>query len=279
MQSPTQMNSGPNSVTTATTEQPIDSKTDGAQTTRSEPDAQEEESKSAAPVENETVIITSQEKVQTAEAPASVADTQAAVNESAVQSLAEPSDHTGQMETDPGSKPSAPTASDTNTNPGCDVQKARKQDKVVCDGRRYVPSKKAMIDPLKMDMSKPLVIPLTSSQLSLQCIECHIIFSDHKSKERHLKLSHPAEYEQCILRNALFACYVCDRHFTNSAELMAHQKAHIEKKPFKCPICGQAFNKSCFFNQTPLSCMQGYFQDYENTATSHENQACVTCSI
>uniref|UniRef100_A0A3Q1JMC3 C2H2-type domain-containing protein n=1 Tax=Anabas testudineus TaxID=64144 RepID=A0A3Q1JMC3_ANATE len=84
----------------------------------------------------------------------------------------------------------------------------------------------------------------TSIKLSLQCIECHIIFSDHKSKERHLKSSHPAEYEQCILRNALFACYVCDRHFTNSTELMAHQKAHIEKKPFKCPICGQAFNKS-----------------------------------
>lgn len=75
-------------------------------------------------------------------------------------------------------------------------------------------------------------------------MECHIIFSDHKSKERHLKLSHPAEYEQCILRNALFACYVCDRHFTNSTELMVHQKAHTEKKPFKCPICSQAFNKS-----------------------------------
>lgn len=83
-----------------------------------------------------------------------------------------------------------------------------------------------------------------ASQLSLQCIECHIIFSDQKSKVRHLKLSHPAEYEQCILRNALFACYVCDRHFTNSTELMAHQKAHIEKKPFKCPICAQAFKKS-----------------------------------
>lgn len=88
-----------------------------------------------------------------------------------------------------------------------------------------------------------LCFPL-ASQLSLQCIECHIIFSDHKSKERHLKLSHPAEYEQSILRNALFACYVCDRHFTNSSELMAHQKAHTEKKPFKCPICSQAFNKS-----------------------------------
>lgn len=91
-----------------------------------------------------------------------------------------------------------------------------------------------------------LLLPFSpvASQLSLQCMECHIIFSDHKSKERHLKLSHPAEYEQCILRNALFACYVCDRHFTNSTELMVHQKAHTEKKPFKCPICSQAFNKS-----------------------------------
>lgn len=83
-----------------------------------------------------------------------------------------------------------------------------------------------------------------ASELSLQCIECHIIFSDNKSKERHLKLSHPAEYEECILKNATFACYVCDRHFTNSIELMAHQKAHTEKKPFKCPLCGQAFKKS-----------------------------------
>lgn len=85
---------------------------------------------------------------------------------------------------------------------------------------------------------------LLASQLSLQCMECHIIFRDHKSKERHLKLNHPAEYEQCILRNALFACYVCDQHFTNSIELMAHQKAHKEKKPFKCPICDLAFKKS-----------------------------------
>lgn len=87
------------------------------------------------------------------------------------------------------------------------------------------------------------VFPL-ASQMSLQCIECHIIFRDHKSKVRHLKLSHPAEYEQCMLKNSFFACYVCDRHFTNSTELMVHQKAHIEKKPFTCPICNQAFKKS-----------------------------------
>ncbi|XP_051261469.1 uncharacterized protein LOC127366520 [Dicentrarchus labrax] len=244
MQSPTQSNMGPNPVTTATTEKPLDTETE-AQPAQSEPHAQEEENKSAATAETETPI-TPQENGTRTETPASMAVTQAVENEPAVQPLTEPSDNTGGVEVDSASKPSAPTepGPDINTNPGCDGQKAKKQDKGVRDGRKYVPSKKAMVDPLKMDMSKPLAMPLTSSQLSLQCIECHIIFSDHKSKERHLKLSHPAEYEQCILRNALFACYVCDSHFTNSTELMAHQRAHTEKKPFKCPICSQAFNKS-----------------------------------
>ncbi|XP_076826281.1 uncharacterized protein LOC143473270 isoform X2 [Brachyhypopomus gauderio] len=111
-------------------------------------------------------------------------------------------------------------------------------------GRKNIPPKKDRMDPLKLDMSKSTVIPLTSSQLSLQCLECHIIFSDNKSKERHLKMNHPSEYEQCMLGDALFACYVCDRHFTCSTELMAHQRAHTEKQPFKCPICGEAFRRS-----------------------------------
>lgn len=83
-----------------------------------------------------------------------------------------------------------------------------------------------------------------ASQLSLQCLECHIIFSDDKSKQRHLKMSHPAEYEQCMLGDSLFACYVCDRHFANSTELMAHQRTHTEKQPFKCLLCGEAFKRS-----------------------------------
>lgn len=83
-----------------------------------------------------------------------------------------------------------------------------------------------------------------ASELSLQCIECHIIFSDHKSKRRHIKLSHPDVYERSILTNALFVCYVCERQFTNSTDLMAHQKGHVEKKPFHCPICSQAFKRS-----------------------------------
>ncbi|XP_026863005.2 uncharacterized protein LOC113575613 isoform X2 [Electrophorus electricus] len=110
--------------------------------------------------------------------------------------------------------------------------------------RKNIPPKKDRMDPLKIDMTRSTVIPLTSSQLSLQCLECHIIFSDNKSKERHLKMNHPTEYEQCMLGDALFACYVCDRHFTCSTELMAHQRAHTEKQPFKCPICGEAFSRS-----------------------------------
>ncbi|XP_028985160.1 uncharacterized protein LOC114843102 isoform X2 [Betta splendens] len=245
MQSPSQTDGGPEPVTGTNTAQPSDTGAD-PQPAHTEPEAQEKRMKSAVPIEAET-LLTPQENatgvITVSEAPTTVTVTQMQDNETVVQSWSEHSESTGKMEIDSDLTQSAQTEPDSNAN-GPDVQRAKKQDKGVRDSRKYVPSKKAMIDPLKMDMSKPLVIPLTSSELSLQCMECHIIFSDHKSKERHLKSSHPAEYEQCILRNALFACYVCDRHFTNSTELMAHQKAHTEKKPFKCPICGQAFNKS-----------------------------------
>ncbi|XP_071239079.1 zinc finger protein 576, tandem duplicate 1 isoform X2 [Salvelinus alpinus] len=126
------------------------------------------------------------------------------------------------------------------------AQKETHVNDVTAGDRKNIPPKKNRMEPLKMDMSRPpkMVTPLTSSQISLQCLECHIIFSDHKSKERHLKQSHPAEYEQCMLVDALFACYVCDRQFTNSSDLMLHQRAHTEKTPFKCPICGEAFSRS-----------------------------------
>lgn len=113
-----------------------------------------------------------------------------------------------------------------------------------------------------------------ASQLSLHCIECHIIFSDHKGKERHMKHSHPAEYEQCILRNSLFACYVCDRHFTNSTELMAHQKAHPDKKPFKCPVCSLAFKKS-----SELTAHKKIHNGQDGYACSECGKSCKTLTL
>lgn len=151
MQSPIQSNTGPNPVNTATTEKPLDTETE-AQPAQSEPDAQKVENKSAAPAETDTPV-TPQENGTRAEAPASVAHSP----------LPEPSDNTAGMELDSASKPntSIEPVPDMNTNPGCDGQKEKKQDEGARDGRKYVPSKKAMVDPLKIDMSKHLAMPLT----------------------------------------------------------------------------------------------------------------------
>ncbi|XP_034553574.1 uncharacterized protein LOC117822775 [Notolabrus celidotus] len=245
MQSQTQAHSGPNPVATATAKLQLDTPTE-AQPAQSEPHAQEEEKGHAGPAETETSVTSHENgtEVHTAETHAGVAIAQAELNEPADQPLTEPSDSIKGMEMDSASKLGTPNepVPDRNTNSKCGDPGSKTKHQGVHGGRKYVPSKKAMVDPLKMDMS--MVFPLSSSELSLQCLECHIIFSDPKSKERHLKMSHPAEYEQCILRNALFACYVCERHFSNSTELMVHQKAHIEKTPFKCLICGLAFKKT-----------------------------------
>ncbi|XP_050987753.1 uncharacterized protein LOC127178731 isoform X2 [Labeo rohita] len=133
--------------------------------------------------------------------------------------------------------------SSNETPKNCANIKSPTESKVYNADRKIIPPKKDKFNPLKIDFSK--VIPLTSSQLSLQCLECHIIFSDSKSKERHLKMSHPAEYQQCMLGDALFTCYVCDQHFSSSTELMAHQRTHTGNERFKCPFCSEAFYRSC----------------------------------
>ncbi|XP_061808058.1 zinc finger protein 576, tandem duplicate 1 isoform X1 [Nerophis lumbriciformis] len=216
MQSPAQEDSGPN---------PLDNETSSTESASNETGAKEQQSveKEAwhLPMEdtnmNPTNETSADELLQQAEGK-------------------EPAQNTETMKADEGPKTQSETTPSTNKDQVPNEEKMKK--KVKC-----FPSRKAMSDPLKMDMTKPVVMPLTSSELSLQCIECHIIFSDTKSKERHLKLSHPAEYEQCILANVAFTCYVCDRHFTNSTDLRAHQKTHAERKRFKCPLCSQAFKK------------------------------------
>lgn len=171
MHSPTQSYSGPNPVPKETTERLLDTKPDSPPAQR-EAAAQGQRNKSVSAAETETPII-QQENRTRAEAPASMVVTPAVENEPAVQ----PSDSTGGRELD--SKTSVPIdpVPEVHANPGCNGEKAKKQDKGVRDGRKYVPSKKAMIDPLKMDMSKPAVMPLTCEYFTLCVI--NLILGPH----------------------------------------------------------------------------------------------------
>lgn len=116
-------------------------------------DPQEEDK--SAPADAITTPEKSQTGLQAAETPASMAVTPPVETETGVES------QTGTMDRESTAKPSAPAepAPDVRANPGCDGQKVKKQGKG--EGKKYVLSKKAMVDPLKMDMSKPLVMPLT----------------------------------------------------------------------------------------------------------------------
>lgn len=156
MQSPTQTISDPNPVTAtcATMEQPLESNT-GTKPVQTKTDAQVMDKKS-----DKTKITTQQNEagVQTTETPTGVAVTQSVGNKPA------PPDHTdntgGMVRDSSAPMKSAPA---TKPNPGSDVQQAKKQDK---GPKKYIPSKKAMLDPLKIDMSKAVVMPLTCEYLS-----------------------------------------------------------------------------------------------------------------
>lgn len=125
-----------------------------AQTVLSEPHPQEANNKS-----NTAETTTSPTRAQAAETPANMAVTPPEHSEPGVQSQAESRDKTASVPTEPGPN--------TKANHGRNEQKVKKQDKGVSDGRKYVLSKKAMVDPLKMDMSKPIVMPLTCECFSI----------------------------------------------------------------------------------------------------------------
>lgn len=162
MQSRTQASSGPSPVATATAtaEQQLDTQTE-AQPEQNEPHAQEKRLASPAGIETPDTPQENGTEVHTTETHAGVEMTPGELNKPAVQPLTEPSDGSTDMETDTGLKPGAITESvpEENTNSECDGSGAKTKDQGIRDGRKYVPSKKAMVDPLKMDMS--MVNPLT----------------------------------------------------------------------------------------------------------------------
>lgn len=161
MQNLNQENSGSTPETTTSTEQPLVDTGTEAQVASSEPDAGEEEEEedttTAAAVVTETVIPPQENEtgLQMAETPETEACTQAAEKETAVQPPSEPLKNSEEMEVDSASKQSASADCATDKDPQCGEQTAKKPEKGPHVGRRYVLSKKAMTDPLKMDMFDP----------------------------------------------------------------------------------------------------------------------------
>nr|XP_046190513.1 zinc finger protein 2 homolog [Oncorhynchus gorbuscha] len=61
---------------------------------------------------------------------------------------------------------------------------------------------------------------------SPQCHQCFMTFQDAETEERHLRFKHPVEYERHLRGRTVFACCVCDRTFSSSRLLSAHQRTH-----------------------------------------------------
>lgn len=150
MQSPRQSNSQPSSATTATTGNEL-----GSESAHKEPDAQQEESKSPSAAETKAAVAQQGDGTLPA-THAGVAGTQTA-SKGDGRPPNQPSAQTDKEERGSGLKPSA-TIVDKYAD-GRDGPTVKNQAKY--DRRKYVPSKKALVDPLKMDMSKPAAIPLT----------------------------------------------------------------------------------------------------------------------
>lgn len=161
MQSSTLSNPCPDPLTTATTLNQLD-KGSEVPLVVNEQTTQERKDESAVTIEAEMGTVWKENSSDT-ESADNIEFNSDVTDEPAAQQQAQPSSHAGGTELDDASKPSLPCgpAPDISTSSGCDSQKDKNRATSVSDGRKYVPSKKAMIDPLKMDMSKPLLTPLT----------------------------------------------------------------------------------------------------------------------
>lgn len=135
------------------------------------PDAQQEDSESAAPARVETVAKPPEKGagVQTEDAQRTPV-TRVAENEPAAET---PADSSGNADRALEPNVSAEPTPETKANPAGQMQKEKKADKGAREGRKYVLSKKAMIDPLKMDMSKQILLPLTCEYFNILFVLCH----------------------------------------------------------------------------------------------------------
>ncbi|KAG9334639.1 hypothetical protein JZ751_007462 [Albula glossodonta] len=79
----------------------------------------------------------------------------------------------------------------------------------------------------------------------LQCRQCGAGFCDGRARRRHLRLSHPEEYQERVLTRARLRCHLCGLPCLSSRQLIEHQRSqHPLGHSFHCPVCGDSFIQS-----------------------------------
>ncbi|KAI1886317.1 hypothetical protein AGOR_G00212750 [Albula goreensis] len=85
----------------------------------------------------------------------------------------------------------------------------------------------------------------TSPVSVLQCRQCGVGFCDGRARRRHLRLSHPEEYQERVLTRARLRCHLCGLPCLSSRQLIEHQRSqHPLGHSFQCPVCGDSFIQS-----------------------------------
>ncbi|XP_057684138.1 oocyte zinc finger protein XlCOF7.1-like [Corythoichthys intestinalis] len=91
----------------------------------------------------------------------------------------------------------------------------------------------------------------------LCCHQCLITFVSQKSKQNHMRRTHPDLYtSQLVEKHTLWSCYNCNGIFHSPEELAIHREAHHqgENRPV-CPSCSKVFsNFSRLYRHELLGC-------------------------
>ena len=179
------------------------------------------------------------------------------------------------------------------------------------NGMRQYSAKQSLCTPSAVVMSQEtLTVPQRSdTRKALHCChQCRKCFASHGSLYNHTKtLSSMYECTECgkcchnshvlaVHRQShsgqTFECRVCNKRFTTLGNLVVHGRIHSEDKPYKCPMCDEAFSESGLRNthmevhksriHSCTHCSEQFRWSYQlrrHLLASHDGGSWFTCNI
>ncbi|XP_051926176.1 gastrula zinc finger protein XlCGF17.1-like [Hippocampus zosterae] len=95
------------------------------------------------------------------------------------------------------------------------------------------------------------------------CPQCLITFRSAKTRENHMRRTHPEQYSRHLMQNhTLFSCYKCDRLFGSPEELKVHSGLHHQADDIPvCSSCSKVFtNFSGLYRHKRTGCVEGVWR-------------------